>query len=94
MELIRAGFRSKHSLQPCGAAVFTTECVDLNAGFLDSFRLRGQIQDPLPNAAGYIQAIYNVLVIILTLTVRAGVNLLFCGEVVHARGWTPGCACS
>src|SRR5690348_4133235 len=75
MELVRSRPCGKHGLQTGGATIFTAECIDLNAGFLDRGRLRRKIQYALADSAGYVQAINNVLVIVLALTVRAGVNL-------------------
>ena len=92
MELIRAGLRGEDGLQTGGAAVFHRKRVHLHAGFLDGFRLRREVQHALPDAAGDVQSVDDVLVVVLALAVGAGVHLLFGGVVVDAGGRAAGCA--
>src|SRR5437667_166826 len=80
VELVRARPSSKHGLQSGSAAVLTAKCIDLDTRLLDGCRLGRQVQNALSNSAGYIQAIDNVLIIVLPLTICAGINLLFRGE--------------
>jgi hypothetical protein len=54
MESVRTGLSSEHRLQPGSAAVFARKRIDLNTRFLDRFRLGGQIQNALTNAAGHV----------------------------------------
>ena len=53
-------------------------------------RLGGQIQHALANSAGHVEAVHDVLIVILALAVGAGIHLLFGGEVVDARCRTAG----
>ena len=66
------------------------EGVDLHAGFLDGLWLRGQVQYSLPDSAGHVETINYVLIVVLPLSVRARVHLLFRGVVVHAGCRTSG----
>ena len=89
MEPVCAGFGRKDGLQSGGATVFARKRVDLNTGFLNCIRLRSQVQNALANSAGDVQAINNVLIVVLALAVGAGVNLRFGREVVHAGSRAP-----
>ena len=84
--VVSVGARSgcKNGLQPGGAAVLARKGVDLDAGFLDGIRLWGKIQHALANSAGHVETIHHVLIVVLTLTVGAGIHLLFGREIVHA----------
>src|SRR4051812_12603697 len=87
VELVRSRPRGEHGLQAGGAAVLTAECVYLNAGFLDGCRLGSQVQNALTNSAGHIQAVDHILIVVLSLTICAGIDLLPCGEIVDPRSW-------
>ena len=88
MKSVSARFRGEHRLQSGGTAVLTRKGIDLNAGFANSFRLRGEIQNALANSAGHVEPVHNILIIIPALTIGAGVDLLFGGEIVHTRRGT------
>src|SRR5713101_6446809 len=81
---VGAGFGGKNGLQSGSAAVLARKGVDLDTGFLDGIRLGGQIQHALANSASHVESIHDVLIVVLALTVGAGIDLLFGGEVVHA----------
>src|ERR1700722_8837705 len=73
MEAVRAGFRRKLRDDSRGTAMFARKCVDLNAGLLNRVRSRCQIQDSLTDAAGYIEAVNDVLIVVGALAVGAGI---------------------
>src|ERR1035437_7623624 len=66
--------------------------VYLNAGLLNGVGLRRQVQYALPDSTGDIQAVNDVLIVVLALTVCACINLLLSGVVVDAGGRAAGCA--
>jgi len=77
VELVGARACGKDRQQTRGAAIFAAKGVYLNAGLLDGIGLGCQIQHTLANSARDVEAIDNILVIVLTLAVGAGVDLLF-----------------
>ena len=76
--------RREHGLQSGRATVFARERIDLNTGLLNRFRLRCEVQHALANSTGHVEAIYDVLIVVLALAIRAGINLLFRGIVVDS----------
>ena len=90
VELIRARLGGEDGLQAGRAAVLYRERVDLHAGFLDGFRLRGQVQHALADSAGHVQPVNDVLVVVLALAVGAGVHLLLGGVIVDSGCGTSG----
>src|SRR6266853_96718 len=64
---VRARFGCKNSLHSSSAAVLARKRVDMNTGFLNGVRLRGQIQDALANSTGHVMPIHNVLIVVLAL---------------------------
>src|SRR5215472_8402692 len=92
MESIRARLCRKHRLQSGSAAIFARESVYLNTGFLNGVGLRSQIQHALPDPAGDVESVYDILIIVLALSVCARINLQFGRVVVDTRSGTAGCA--
>src|SRR5215469_1116222 len=60
VELVRTRPRGEDLLDSSGPAIFARKGVDLNAGFLNGFRIRGEIENSLADAAGNIEAIDDV----------------------------------
>src|SRR6516164_2229346 len=85
VERIRAGPRGEDCLQSSSPAVLDRECIDLNTRFLNGLRLRGKVQYTLANAAGDIEAVNNILIVVLSLAVRTSIHLLLSREVIHTR---------
>jgi len=77
-------------LQAGRATMLYRKRVYLNAGLLNGVGLRSQVQYALPDSTGHVQAVNDVLIVVLSLAVCACVNLLFSGVVVDARGRTTG----
>ena len=92
MKGVGTRLRREDRLQPCGTTVLDRERIHLNTSFLDRFRLWSQIQNSLTNSAGDVKTVDHVLIVVLTLTVRAGVDLLFCRKIVDSRRRTSRCA--
>ena len=89
MKAVRARPRRKQGLQARSATVLHGVCIYLDAGFLNGLRLRRDVQNALPNSTRYVQTINNVLVVVLTLAVRAHVDLFFRREIVRTRSRAP-----
>ncbi len=77
MKRVGARLCREDCLQTGRATMLNRKRIDLNAGFLNGLWLWRQIQYPLPDSAGDVQAVNDVLVVVLALTIRACVNLLF-----------------
>ena len=88
MKRVRTGFRGEHRDQPGSAAMLHRIRIDLDTGFLNRLRVRGKIQDPLPDAAGDVETIDDVLIVVLALAICAGIDLLFRRKIVDSRGRT------
>ena len=88
VERIRARSGGKDRLQSCRAAVLHRKRIHLDAGFLNRFWLGRQVQHTLPDSTGHIEPVYHVLIVVLTLAVGAGIDLLFGGVIVYSGCWT------
>src|ERR1700757_1277007 len=78
VESVGARPRRENRLQSCGATVLHRKRIHLNTRLLNRLRLRSQIQNSLTNSAGDVKTIDYVLIVVLALTIRAGIDLLFC----------------
>src|SRR5450631_163284 len=83
MELAGAGSGGHRCYDSGGATVLARKRVDLNTAFLDGVRRWSQVQNTLTNSAGHVEAIDNILVVIRSLAVGAGVNRFFRGKVIR-----------
>src|SRR5206468_5305724 len=85
MESILAGLRGHGELDRARVPILHGKGVDLVGRFLDDVGIWSEVQDTLPDGAGYVQAVHDPHVRDPALAVGAGIHFRFRREVVDTR---------